>query len=158
MAALLLAGCNAKIDETVPAVNGSKLTFTGGFDVTRTAFTQKADGTWPLVWTAGDAIGIFSWDMTSTSNVNIKANLLRNTAGQPVGIFLPVDEVIEATDETPEQTISIEYPESGTEKFFIYYPYNSKTDINVDDACVHGTRSVRTASHGPWPRSERTTT
>ena len=139
MAALLLAGCNAKIDETVPAVNGSKLTFTGGFDVTRTAFTQKADGTWPLVWTAGDAIGIFSWDMTSTSNVNIKANLLRNTAGQPVGIFLPVDEVIEATDETPEQTISIEYPESGTEKFFIYYPYNSKTDINVDDACVHGT-------------------
>ena len=141
LAAFALAGCTASLEEAPVQPRKASLTFTGGFasNETKTAFTEAQNGVYPLVWSAGDAIGIFSLDMTQTANVNIKANLLRSSAGQPNGVFIPVDEIIDATEETPSQTISIEYPESGSERFFIYYPYQSKTDINVDDACVHGT-------------------
>lgn len=142
MAVLALASCSKSLEEA-PSAQASKLVFKGGFETeTKTAFTEAKDGVYPLVWSKGDAIGIFSYDMTSTDNINIKANLLRGTIGQTQGVFIPVDEVIPGTEGAEDQTVSIVYPESGSERFFIYYPYNSKTDISVDDGCVYGTVSA----------------
>lgn len=140
-AALCFVACTEKFsEEVIEPVNTEKIPFVGGFsDETKVAFTDPKDGVYPLIWTVNDAIGIFSYDMTTTANVNVKASLVKNSAGESNGVFIPVDEVIEDLEGGPSTVKTIEYPASGTEKFFIYYPYNSTTDISVDDGLVHNT-------------------
>jgi len=133
---LAIAACTEKIDEgSFSAIERQQVVFEGGFnggEGTKVAFGESSNGVYALTWSAGDAIGIFSYDQTTTTNLNVRADLLKRTAGQPLGTFIPVDEVIEGIEGEPDTTISLQYPTEGSERFLVYYPYNSKTDISVE--------------------------
>ncbi len=139
-AASLVWACTDSIKEdiatAVSAEGGESLVFEGGFAQTKTQFGSLDGNTAALLWSDGDAIGIFSYSMESTSNINIKANLLRTTAGQANGVFIPVEEIVQ-TDEETADTVTISYPASGSEQFLVYYPYADGTDIDVDDGGIH---------------------
>lgn len=140
MATALLAGCAKDgLNEEGNGYNPSaedQILFVGGFSdnaSTRTAFEEAVDGKYQLVWTRGDAIGIFTWQ-GSTANINQRATLLRTSDGQAQGVFLPDEPVAGEGEEAPAL---LELPESGSDEFLIYYPYADGTDINVDDVKIH---------------------
>lgn len=134
-AALALAACTNELTETVGTSTQPAVTLEGGFTWagTKTAFTDAEAPTNKLVWSKDDAIGIFTV-AGSTSNINYKANLLRSSIGATNGVFIP---------EAPasEEIAGLQLPESGSDNFFIYYPYSTTTDINVDDFKIHSTVS-----------------
>ena len=149
LSAATLLSCAQQFDERGPeAKKASRLIFEGGFDATRTAFGAAEDGVYQLIWSRGDAIGIFSFDQTETMNDNMKAELLETSVGMASGLFAPVDNVytVPAEEEgadpiTVVETIS--YPQESDEQFFIYYPWKSGTAIDVEIAAVHGTLDSR---------------
>lgn len=140
-AVLAFAACTAELEKDLqqPQIQEG-IVFEGGFNQdTKVAFDQETGGVYPLVWSKGDAIGIFSYDMTSTANVNVRADLVRSCDGQANGIFVPEEQIIPAEEEGGEDSVlGLEYPQDGKENFFVYYPYNTKTDIDVEDGLIHG--------------------
>ena len=123
--------------------NAVKLVFEGGFaPSTKVQFGDAVDGVHGLTWSAGDAIGIFSYDQTETFNDNIQATLHESSANTTLGVFVPVDEIVsipseEEGGEPTEGLIQLTYPQSSDEMFVIYYPFKKGTAINVDDGCIH---------------------
>ena len=118
--------------------------FEGGFDNTQTKIlvNDAVEDVHFLVWSEGDAIGIFSYDQTETMNNNIKAELLETSIGSQKGLFHPVEEVIvippaEEAGEPTQDIVNIEYPKNNDETFVVYYPYKKGTELNVDDGCIH---------------------
>lgn len=75
-----------------------------------------------LKWESGDAIGILSYELYRTDNVNVKATLLESSAGNAEGSFVP------------EKNVSL--PKGGSEHFLIYYPY--RDDVNEFDVDTRG--------------------
>ena len=125
--------------------NAIKLVFEGEFSAgTKVQYGDAVDGVHALTWSAGDAIGIFSYDQTETFNNNIQAVLHESSANTTLGVFVPVDEIVsipseEEGGEPTEGLIQLTYPQSNNEQFVIYYPFKKGTEINVDDGCIHST-------------------
>ena len=121
---------------------GKSIVFEGEFaPSTKVQFADAVDGIHSLNWSKGDAIGIFTY-IGATENNNIQALLHDEAAGASKGIFIPQDEVIvipptEEGGESTEGLITIQYPESEDEKFFVYYPYKKGVTINPDDFQLH---------------------
>ncbi len=131
-AALTLAACTNDLKETAQVSTRPSVTFEGGFAGvdTKTAFTDADAASDKLVWSKDDAIGIFTVSGDETANVNCRADLLRSSIGSANGIFIP-------EESTSEEFVGLTIPEKATETFLIYYPFSSKTDINVDDFKIH---------------------
>ncbi len=143
-AAFALVACTNDIMETQGPSTKEGITLEGSFGwtaPTKTAFTDAEAPTNTLVWSKGDAIGIFTLSGT-TANINYKANLLRTTIGKTNGVFIP-EEVTPAEGGEGEsgEAQGLQIPDTGVDNFLIYYPYASKTDIDVDDAKIHNTLS-----------------
>lgn len=146
---LALAICSCVKEELEPAklpANAVKLVFEGGFDNAQTKMqvNDAVEGVHSLVWSAGDEIGIISYDQIETYNNNIKAKLHDNSVGVTNGVFYPVEEVVvippaEEGGEPTQDIVNIEFPQNSDEKFVVYYPYKKGTELNVDDGCVHST-------------------
>ena len=143
-ATISLSSCmKEEMQPSSPEGSRKTLVFEGDFSVsTKIQFEDAEDGIHTLTWTAGDAIGIFSYDQTETNNDNIQAILHETTAGASRGIFIPQDRIItippeEEGGQPTEDIIHIEYPESSDETFVVYYPYMDGIEINVDDGCLH---------------------
>ena len=131
-AALTLAACTNDLKETAQVSTRPSVTFEGGFAGadTKTAFTDADAASDKLVWSKDDAIGIFTVIGDETENVNCRADLLRSSIGSANGVFIP-------EESTSEDFVGLTIPEKTTETFLIYYPFSSKTDINVDDFKIH---------------------
>lgn len=118
--------------------------FEGGFDYSQTKMlvNDAIDDVHFLVWSEGDAVGVFSYDQTETMNNNIKAELLDASVGAQNGVFHPVEEVViippaEEGGEPTQDIVNIEYPKNSDEIFVVYYPYKKGTELSVEDGCIH---------------------
>lgn len=148
---LALAVCSCVREELEPSrlpANAVKLVFEGGFEnpETKMVVEDAVDGVHSLLWTEGDAIGIFSYEQLETYNNNIMAKLHDNSVGVANGVFYPVEEIIvippaEEGGEPTQDIVNIEFPQSNDETFVVYYPYKKGTELNVDDGCIHSTVS-----------------
>src|SRR5690554_4991184 len=96
LAITLITGCTK--DDIIPSENGVNpkeghltLTVTPS-PQTRISIGEKAGDAYPMLWTAGDALGLFS----ATSGVeinNVQATLSSESAGQNSGIFTTAENV-----------------------------------------------------------------
>lgn len=120
------------------APKGSTICFEGSFEseaATKMVLGEKdEDGVYKMVWTKGDAIGIFTYKGSETANNNIRANLFENSEGNSKGLFVPVERVYEVESDIEGGdpiTVKEELKYSGTmnESFFVYYPYIQGTQI-----------------------------
>ena len=128
--ALAMAVCalpfGCALEETEPSTGtnvSSSVTLNGSFLQTKTSYGDSSNGYYEMLWSDGDAIGIFSYDMTTTNNLNVSATIYAESVGQSAGKFLPDSD--------------IELPTSDSEKFLIYYPYSESVDLDVDDGCIY---------------------
>ena len=143
-----LCSCiNEEMDDFVENGRGVRIPFVGEFaEMTKFQFSDAVDGIHGTTWSEGDAIGIFSYDMSETMNENIKAVLHERSVGESSGIFIPQEDVLqipsyEEGTESSEEIIKISYPKYSSEEWVVYYPYKSGTTISVDDGCIHSTLS-----------------
>lgn len=112
-AALLLtlaAGCQKEtLDESVKGKT-VRYTFCGETTApTKISIGEKTGDKWPVLWSAGDKLGIIS--TKSETFANKYANLIQESAGKTSGVFILEDEV-EVTEDTP---------------VVLYYPYSELT-------------------------------
>ena len=140
--------CSCVKEELVPAErpeNAVSIVFEGEFNTaTKIQFGDAQDGIYSLSWSAGDAIGIFSYDQKETQNNNIQAILHEGSVGAERGVFVPQDEIlvippVEEGGEPTEEKISLQYPQKENEVFVVYYPWKKGTEISVEDGCIHST-------------------
>lgn len=106
-------------------------------ELTRTGFKELEDGGYQMLWSKGDEVGIFSYDLKETGNINVRAALLNSSAGSTSGIFIP--ETIIVPNWGGDKEGGVAMPRDGDEIFLVYYPYYERTDIDVDDRCIHST-------------------
>ena len=104
---------------------------------TRTGFKELEDGGYQMLWSKGDAVGIFSYDLKETGNINVRATLMDSSAGSASGIFIPETLIIPNWGGDIEGSVAM--PRQDDEVFLVYYPYDEKTDIGLDDHCIHST-------------------
>ena len=141
LAALSVAACMIEEDEPETRSGkdkGKSLVFEGTFSTdTKIAYGDAENGVFPLVWTKGDAIGIFSYRAAETANKNMKGELYEDSDGDSKGIFIPVDIIHEIPPEieggSPVEVVErIEYPDNNDEDFFVYYPYRDGAELMTD--------------------------
>lgn len=123
---------------------GKSIVFEGEFSAsTKVQFEDAENGIHKLMWSQGDAIGVFTYN-GATTNENMKATLHDDAVGNSKGVFIPEQVVVvippaEEGGESTEDIIEIEYPQAGSdaEDFLIYYPYNKNMKVNPDDFMLH---------------------
>lgn len=146
-AAAALCSCVKENLEPSQAGNTVNILFEGDFGPsTKVQFGDASNGEFPLTWSEGDAIGIFSYSQEETTNENIQAVLRANSAGSAKGFFVPQDVIIsipseEEGGEPTEGLLQLQYPQQNNETWVVYYPYKAGTTISVDDGCIHSTLS-----------------
>ncbi|MBQ9892221.1 MAG: fimbrillin family protein [Bacteroidales bacterium] len=140
LAALSAGACVMEQMEAPAGKAGGKgLVFEGGFaPETRIAYGDAVNGIYPLQWTRGDMIGIFSYKASETSNKNIKGELYEDYIGENKGIFIPVDVIHEIPPEieggAPVEIVErIQYPQGSDEDFFVYYPFKDGAELVPDE-------------------------
>ncbi|MBR1632626.1 MAG: fimbrillin family protein [Bacteroidales bacterium] len=128
MAAIaFISACSRESKAPVSPSEEGRLIFTGGMQaVSRTSISEGQADSYPLCWESGDAIGILSYELYRTSNINVKASLRESDAGSPQGSFVAEK--------------AVQFPEGGNEHFVIYYPW--KEDVNEIDVDTYGITSV----------------
>ncbi len=115
-AALLLtlaAGCQK--EELGGEISGKKVQYTFcGETITSTKVSlgEKNGDKWPVLWAAGDRLGIIS--TSSETFPNVYANLNSASVGKQSGVFILEDETV-VTEETP---------------VVLYYPYSNLTTFS----------------------------
>lgn len=115
---ILLAAAGCGKDETAAPTGGghtvATFTLVGEHaPETRTAIGDKQDGIYPVLWSANDALGLFS--TTEGAEIeNVRAVITAETAGNSKGVFVVQDELTLA---------------AGATDFLIYYPYNAKAEL-----------------------------
>ncbi|TWV12791.1 fimbrillin family protein [Bacteroidaceae bacterium HV4-6-C5C] len=116
---MVISSCTQ--DEMLSSENGkepnkahSRLTLVGGLSPqTRISIGDKTNDAYPLLWSEGDALGVFS--RTEGANINNVQSLLSDESiGQNSGIFT-------------SNEVSI--AEEGTTELLIYYPYQQNTTL-----------------------------
>lgn len=139
--ALLLAACSKSgpFDSGAAApVSGESYTLQGTLqEETRTSFQEQENGRFKMFWSLGDEIGIFSYDLKETANINVRATLKESSVGSVSGEFIPETLIIPSWNGDIEGGVAM--PKRENETFLVYYPYRDRTDIDVDDRCIHST-------------------
>ena len=117
-AALLLtlaAGCQK--EELGGEVSGKKVQYTFCGETiastsTKVSLGEKSGDKWPVLWAAGDRLGIIS--TSSETFPNVYANLNSASVGKQSGVFILEDDAV-VTEETP---------------VVLYYPYSNLTTFS----------------------------
>ena len=112
--ALMMSACTQSIvtpDGNYATVGGDVIVIATAISETRTAMAANANGGLDITWVAGDAIGLFGEDATSTIGTN--AEYTATAAGKTSGFAYAGD----ATAITWGQ---------GTHTFYAYYPYTAE--------------------------------
>ena len=78
-------------------------------------------------WKAEDTAGLFSYDREDSSNKNTTLVVNDYCIGNNIAPFIAGK--------------NIEMPVLGTDRFFIYYPYNASTALNTNDYAMHSNLS-----------------
>ena len=116
---MLLGSCAKEMVEVAPqtAVKQSGLTFTGyAGPATKVTIGDLNNGVYPILWAAGDKIGVF--DCTDGSDmVNIPASLHSSSDGQNSGVFVTYDEYVLA---------------EGRNDLLVVYPYHAADTSKID--------------------------
>lgn len=121
--ALLMASCTQ--DEIIssdngkePAAEGSRLTLVGlSSPQTRVSIGDKAGDVYPVIWSEGDALGVFSRTAGTDIN-NVQSFLSDESIGQSTGTFTSDD---------------VKMAENGATELLIYYPYRANTVLAESD-------------------------
>ena len=117
--ALIMASCTQ--DEIVssdngkePSNSGSCLTLVGlSSPQTRVSIGDKAGDVYPVIWSEGDALGVFSRTAGTDIN-NVQSLLSDESIGQNSGTFTSDD---------------VKMAETGATELLIYYPYRANTAL-----------------------------
>ena len=140
LAVLSLTACiRERLEETVFRREKASIVFEGSFaPETKIAFDESAEGAYPLRWTKGDAIGIFSFHGEETDNKNMKGELYEETENESKGIFIPIDKIYEVPAEIeggePVEVVDrLSYPQNKDEDFFVYYPYRDGAELMKEE-------------------------
>lgn len=126
VAAMALVSCTKEIAEVAPAavrVNGLELVGQIAPD-TKLAIGELSGDFYPLVWTAGDKIGIYNCTEGSDMK-NISATLNSKSDGLNSGVFVVEDEFSLA---------------EGVNDLIVYYPYNVTDSTKIDVAAKEATQ------------------
>ena len=121
--ALLMASCTQ--DEIIssdngkePAAEGSRLTLVGlSSPQTRVSIGDKVGDVYPVIWSEGDALGVFSRTAGTDIN-NVQSFLSDESIGQSTGTFTSDD---------------VKMAENGATELLIYYPYRANTVLAESD-------------------------
>ncbi len=113
LVALISVSCAREELVQPSAKEGEYMTLEGTIQPdTRIAVGELSGNKYPVLWTADDAIGVFS----SEANIdNVAARIHNSSVGQNVGKFTTSDPV--------------DYPAASTE-LLIYYPYNDYASVD----------------------------
>lgn len=140
IAALLACQCVREMREDAGLASGRKSIVFEGYGSSDSKITLGGleDGAYKLLWSRGDAIGIFSIDRKETANKNIRASLYESSENENKGIFIPEDRIIEIPSEIeggdPVQVVEkLSYPENEDEKFLVYYPYSGSASLDQQE-------------------------
>ena len=137
--ALLMASCTQ--DEIIssdngkePAAEGSRLTLVGlSSPQTRVSIGDKAGDVYPVIWSAGDALGVFSRTAGTDIN-NVQSFLSDESIGQSTGTFTSDD---------------VKMAENGATELLIYYPYRANTVLAESDNKITSSLSVEQEQSRP---------
>lgn len=97
-----------------PATAGSCLTLVGlSSPQTRVSIGDKTGDVYPVLWSEGDALGVFSRTAGTDIN-NVQSLLSDESIGQNSGVFTSDD---------------VKMAEEGATELLIYYPYRASTEL-----------------------------
>ena len=137
--ALLMASCTQ--DEIIssdngkePATEGSRLTLVGlSSPQTRVSIGDKNGDVYPVIWSEGDALGVFSRTEGTDIN-NVQSFLSDESIGQSTGTFTSDD---------------VKMAENGATELLIYYPYRANTVLAESDNKITSSLSVEQEQSRP---------
>ena len=137
--ALLMASCTQ--DEIIssdngkePAAEGSRLTLVGlSSPQTRVSIGDKAGDVYPVIWSEGDALGVFSRTAGTDIN-NVQSFLSDESIGQSIGTFTSDD---------------VKMAENGATELLIYYPYRANTVLAESDNKIASSLAVEQEQSRP---------
>ena len=137
--ALLMASCTQ--DEIIssdngkePATEGSRLTLVGlSSPQTRVSIGDKTGDVYPVIWSEGDALGVFSRTEGTDIN-NVQSFLSDESIGQSTGTFTSDD---------------VKMAENGATELLIYYPYRANTVLAESDNKITSSLSVEQEQSRP---------
>ena len=117
-----------------PATAGSCLTLVGlSSPQTRVSIGDKTGDVYPVLWSEGDALGVFSRTAGTDIN-NVQSLLSDESIGQNSGVFTS-DDVKMAEEEATE--------------LLIYYPYRASTELAENGNKITSTLSVEQEQSRP---------
>lgn len=130
---LMIASCNMEfidpVNDEVEVGDRDQLTLVGTTDNaqsgTRVSIGDKTGSTYPMLWTEGDAIGLFS-KTAGTEILNVPARLRSGDGGSNEGVFTSADLTLA----------------QGPTELAIYYPYDEWGDnvtLDVDSEILEAT-------------------
>lgn len=113
MAIAALTACSVDESSVIGDGNTRTITFRGtAFPDTRTSIGSPENGSYPVLWTRGDQIGIYGM---LGGFLNVPATLNDDDAGLNSGVF-----VLNTTEQTAAEA----------QDLIIYYPYNTATEYS----------------------------
>ena len=117
-----------------PATAGSCLTLVGlSSPQTRVSIGDKTGDVYPVLWSEGDALGVFSRTAGTDIN-NVQSLLSDESIGQNSGVFTSDD---------------VKMAEEGATELLIYYPYRASAELAENDNKITSTLSVEQEQSRP---------
>ena len=117
-----------------PATAGSCLTLVGlSSPQTRVSIGDKTGDVYPVLWSEGDALGVFSRTAGTDIN-NVQSLLSDESIGQNSGVFTSDD---------------VKMAEEGATELLIYYPYRASTELAENGNKITSTLSVEQEQSRP---------
>lgn len=117
-----------------PATAGSCLTLVGlSSPQTRVSIGDKTGDVYPVIWSEGDALGVFSRTAGTDIN-NVQSLLSDESIGQNSGVFTSDD---------------VKMAEEGATELLIYYPYRASTELAENGNKITSTLSVEQEQSRP---------
>ena len=117
-----------------PATAGSCLTLVGlSSPQTRVSIGDKTGDVYPVLWSEGDALGVFSRTAGTDIN-NVQSLLSDESIGQNSGVFTSDD---------------VKMAEEGSTELLIYYPYRASTELAENGNKITSTLSVEQEQSRP---------
>lgn len=117
-----------------PVTAGSCLTLVGlSSPQTRVSIGDKTGDVYPVLWSEGDALGVFS-RTAGTDIHNVQSLLSDESIGQNSGVFTSDD---------------VKMAEAGATELLIYYPYRTSTELAEDGNKITSSLSVEQEQSRP---------
>lgn len=116
------------------SVTGSRLTLKGILNSeSRVTIGEKDGNTYPLLWSEGDALGVFS-TTPGTEIKNVQSFLDKEAVGKNIGIFTSDD---------------VQMAPEGKTDLVVYYPYRANVALSEDGNRLTSFFVCRTESGSP---------